>query len=69
MRSRSRLVGREVVTRNGRRDLAGLATGLEALRAASCRDNIVRSRHGWLQRTSRHGRMASQRSKNGAEQA
>ena len=34
MRSRPGLVEREVATRNGRRDLAGLATGLEALRAA-----------------------------------
>ena len=34
MRSRPGLVKREVATRNGRRDLAGLATGLEALRAA-----------------------------------
>ena len=34
MRSQPGLVRREVVTRNGRRDLAGLATGLEALRAA-----------------------------------
>ena len=33
MRSRPRLVGREFATRNGRRDLAGMATGLEALRA------------------------------------
>ena len=32
VRSRPRLVGCEVATRNGRRDLAGMATGLEALR-------------------------------------
>ena len=31
-RSRPGLVGREVATRNGRRDLARMATGLEALR-------------------------------------
>ena len=68
MRSRLGLVEREVATRKwtSRPGWNGDKVGsLE--RRLDVATSILKSRHGWLQGTSRHGRMASRRSRNGAK--